>query len=228
MYLEGYGGFWLPCWKGNAVFGTQTLWVAPLSNGTWEDVKIGTLPSFCVHEGDKDQIFYGLEEFLLFYWEWVPVYLFDNHNHALYFWYRELKKWTFSKGIKLIHIDQHSDLGENWCVIEDEWLDSISLFVNEHCNVGNFIKPALASGLFVSCDQIRTEVGLFDYIPPEGDYVLDLDLDFWDEAMGIERFDLSFEKVRSLIRSAKILTIATSPYFLDPQRAIALLRKIFS
>lgn len=69
---------------------------------------------------------------------------------------------------------------------------------------------------------------MFDYIPPEGDYVLDLDLDFWDEAMGIERFDLSFEKVRSLIRSAKILTIATSPYFLDPQRAIALLRKIFS
>lgn len=143
------------------------------------------------------------------------------------FWYEELRKGTFGKGIRLLHVDQHSDMKDNAFSLIGENEDEIFDFVNYRCNVGNFIVPALRSGILSEVQQIRSERGLLHTEIPKQDYILDIDLDFWAPEMGIEALEESFKKIRSMIVSAKMVTIATSPYFLDQNLALDLLNKIF-
>ena len=75
-------------------------------------------------------------------------YIFDNHNHALFFWYQEYLR--FAQVCKVIHIDQHSDLWENQSSLPDDVLKTdcsheVFEFVQHSCSVGNFIQPALQS-----------------------------------------------------------------------------------
>jgi hypothetical protein len=63
---------------------------------------------------------------------------------------------------------------------------------------------------------------------PENPYILDIDIDFWAPEMGIEEFDRSIEKTRQLIAGASIVTIATSPCFIDQERAVEIVRLLFS
>jgi hypothetical protein len=44
--------------------------------------------------------------------------------------------------------------------------------------------------------------------------------------MSIEQFDKTIQITKELIKKAKIVTIATSPYFLDQNLALKLLNKI--
>lgn len=157
----------------------------------------------------------------------MPIYLFDNHNHALYFWYCEYFADNLQKGTALLHIDQHSDMKDNPHHLDDGSLDQIFDFVQEQCNVGNFIRPALQTGLISEVVQVRSEYGLLHLPMPEGEFVLDIDLDFWAEEMGIEQLEATFKQIRKLISMAKVVTIATSPYFLDQEKAIQYLKSIF-
>ena len=91
------------------------------------------------------------------------------------------------------------------------------------CNVGNFIEPALKANLISHMDQIRSEYKLLNYQNIHKNYILDIDLDFRAEEMSIEQFDETIKKTKSLILNAKVVTIATSPYFLPQEKAIQLL-----
>jgi hypothetical protein len=63
---------------------------------------------------------------------------------------------------------------------------------------------------------------------PENPYILDIDIDFWAPEMGIEEFDRSIEKTRQLIAGASIVTIATSPCFIDQTRALQIVGLLLS
>ena len=45
--------------------------------------------------------------------------------------------------------------------------------------------------------------------------------------MGIVNLEASFKKTKNLMQSAKMITIATSPYFLDQQKALDLIKLLF-
>lgn len=85
-----------------------------------------------------------------------------------------------------MHLDQHSDLQENVFVLQEESWEAVCEFVTTCCNVGNFLRPALQTGLLSEIEQIRTEYRLLQINIPEFDYVLDIDLDFWAEEMSIQ------------------------------------------
>lgn len=129
------------------------------------------------------------------------ICIIDNHDRALEFW---------DKGIHVVHIDQHTDMRP----IED-WV-----------NVGNFLRYALDTGFTPGSTQINTEYSLLRYGKPSHPYILDIDLDFWDPAMSIEQFDKTIQICKDLIQNAQIITIATSPYFLDQNLAIKLLHRL--
>ena len=74
--------------------------------------------------------------------------------------------------------------------------------------------------------QIRSEYKLLTFKNPYKNYILDIDLDFRAEEMSIEKFNDTINKTKKLIPSAKVVTIATSPYFLPQKRAIKLLHLI--
>jgi hypothetical protein len=58
------------------------------------------------------------------------------------------------------------------------------------------------------------------------DFILDIDLDFWAPGMGTD-LAKSIPLVQSLMREASLITIASSPYFLEQSYALELLKKLF-
>ncbi len=58
--------------------------------------------------------------------------------------------------------------------------------------------------------------------------LLDIDLDFRAPEMSIGQYEESIEKTRELIAEASLVTIATSPYFLDQSKALEILQDLLS
>ena len=129
------------------------------------------------------------------------------------------------KHLNVIHIDQHSDIKEN----ENKFSNGdIEQFVNEKTNVGNFITAALNSEIINEVIQVRTSFAL-ESIKHQAlsiqHYILDIDIDF-REGKEITQEEIGI--IRTLMLRAKLVTIATSPYFIDQKRAITLIQKILS
>jgi len=159
---------------------------------------------------------------------WIPVYIVDNHNHALSFWneYR-LAVWSFER-IVVIHIDQHADTkpnNEEWRMKNWEW-NEIENFVNTKTNVGNFITAAINSWIINEVIQIRTDYALQQLWASSFELwanIVDIDVDF---RVDKEVTQEDIQIIRTLIKQAKLVTIATSPYFIDQKRAIEIIKKI--
>ena len=159
--------------------------------------------------------------------------IFDNHNHALYFWIDALRKWIITPGFELIHIDEHSDLWENDCELDLEKAkqnpDYAWDFTNLSCNVGNYILPAIDAGLINNVLRIENEYQIdtyIDYSPLENS-VLNLDLDIFNPELDHIPEKKKIQIIRNLIPKVKYVTIATSPYFIDQWKSIQMLQKIF-
>jgi hypothetical protein len=153
--------------------------------------------------------------------------IFDNHNHALYYWAGYLLQTN--QTLPVIHIDQHSDLATPDS--RNNLLTPHSLEDREHiaytvCNIWNFIVPALESWLIRSCEQIRTETTLLEYTIPKNPYILDIDLDFWAPEMINDYTHQTLEKTRNLITNASFITIATSPGYIAQELALETLKKL--
>ena len=162
----------------------------------------------------------------------VEIVIFDNHNHALYFWCDAVRRWIIESGFELIHIDEHSDLWNNTHTldltksIQDEqyaWD-----FTNLSCNVGNYIVPALESGLVGSMIRIENEYQIdqyMDYSPSENS-VLNLDLDIFAPELDHIPEEKKIQIIKNLLGKVKYVTIATSPYFIEQWVAIEKLHQI--
>lgn len=98
-------------------------------------------------EVENGEIFscFGLENFVEINDENLPkIIVFDNHNHALFFWCEAISQGILKKNFELLHMDQHSDLWENNFEISDfSHLEKMWEFTNFQCNVGNYILPAI-------------------------------------------------------------------------------------
>lgn len=193
----------------------------------------------------QTQSFTGLKNFVhllapLINWvrgDSIPIYIIDNHNHALFFRYQELFNLSISRWIELIHIDQHTDMNINTNVIarnaetkQSYNIEELFDFVNYKSNVWNFITPAIQDRLVSKVIQINTEYSLIQYSTSrnESGFILDIDLDFWHPQMWIEQYAKTIEITKNLISQASLVTIATSPYFLDQTLAIKIIKDIFS
>lgn len=103
------------------------------------------------------------------------------------------------------------------------------LYTNTQLNVGDFIKPLMDVGVineFYCIDSLYKieEFNNYDY---ERDYILDLDLDFFSKDMDYIKYDQKLALIKTAIKNAKLVLIATSPYFIEFDRCIAVLAKIF-
>lgn len=147
--------------------------------------------------------------------------IFDNHNHALYFWIDAARRRIIQPGFELIHIDEHSDLWENennldlGKALKDE--DYTWKFTNFCCNVGNYIQPALRSGLVGKMIRIENEAEIEEYMDysPSRNTVLNLDLDIFAPELDFIREEKKIQLIRNLLQKVDYVTIATSPYFID-------------
>ena len=133
----------------------------------------------------------------------------------------------FNKGCKLVHIDQHKDMREpeNYDVDIND-IDDVFRYTNYTLNVGNFIKPALHHNIFSEAIIIDSTYGL--EMDVEGEIVLDIDLDIFSNDMEYMSYDLRVNKIKEYIERAKVITIASSPFFIEQDYAIKVLKELFN
>jgi hypothetical protein len=91
--------------------------------------------------------------------------------------------------------------------------------------VGNFIVPALETGLFSKMEIIDSTVSFEK--PSPNEFVLDLDLDIFSKDMEYIDRSVKLDMISACIKKAKLITIALSPFFIDMETALAALRQIF-
>jgi hypothetical protein len=207
-------------------------------HGSFDDVKIGGRTAFREFGSDGKVVEYaGLAAFISTEWNGIPLTIFDNHNFALAFWCEALASGVFSKGATLAHVDMHSDLWPNGNdldlarVGDAEYVEN---FVNLRTSVGNYIEPAMRSGMFDRFVRIegegdlKRELEVIRSRAPSLGLILNLDLDFFAPDLDDVPFELKKRVILEFARRAKYITVATSPCFIDQKRAIEALGKIFS
>lgn len=172
----------------------------------------------------------GLKNFV--YWPkgQKDIFIFDNHSHAFFFWVYGVKVGKISKGSVLIHVDEHSDLREPERYFDLGAEDAIDLraafdYANYEINVGNFIKPALQANIFSHVAVVNSQEA-FEQKYAQG-IVLDIDMDIFSKEMDYIPERNKIEKIRELIGLSSFITVATSPYFMEQDRAIQLIHEIF-
>lgn len=155
---------------GTGARSNKTLYVPSIIDGTIQDVKLGTEIVFeDANEKGILQSCTGLQNFVRMGWEGIPMIVFDNHNHALYFWYEARKLGIVGMKNTLVHIDEHSDLWENKNDLKIEMchgtplLEKIFHFTNYSCNVGNYIQPARREGIIENVLRIEDTIGMEKY-----------------------------------------------------------------
>lgn len=100
--------------------------------------------------------------------------------------------------------------------------------------MGNYIIPAQQEGLIGEVVQIRSQFALEEY--QNGEYlskengkniILNLDLDFFEPALDFIDFELKKQVILDIAGRADLITVCTSPFFIEQERAIEYFRKIF-
>lgn len=230
--MEKYIGFYIDKPIGNNIFSyeersNKKIYVPKLIEGTLDDVVVGNEVVFNEIDENIEIKAKGLKNMVKYNLKDKDVYIFDNHNHALYFWIKSLKLNNFNKGCKLVHIDQHKDMREpeNYDVDMDN-IDDVFRYTNEVLNVGNFIQPALKHSIFSEVIIIDSSYGF--NLDVQGEFVLDIDLDIFSKDMEYISYDLRINKIKELIEKAKVITIASSPFFIDQEYAIKVLKELFN
>lgn len=198
---------------------------------------------------------YGLKNFYKIKWKWKEIVLVDNHNHVFYFWYEARKKWIIGDNNILVHIDEHADTRdpEEYLLKPDSFdLEKIFEFTNYKLNVWNYIIPAQREWIVWEVIQIRNQSNLDDYLKrispinwdprystlknncwdthfwcPEESVILNLDLDFFQRDLDYIDYRLKKKVILDAASRAKVITVSTSPFFIDQKYAIKVFKDIF-
>jgi hypothetical protein len=231
--LKYYNGFYLKDKTGNNAFSfeqrkNKTIFVPPAMEGTANDLKVSKQISFSEIVDGKEYNINGLQNFICFMHKDVPCFIFDNHNHAFFFWAWALQKGWIGFGETLIHVDPHSDMRKPARFITKpaiKNLQNVFGYTNYELNVGNFISPAINIGVFKNCDLIDSPAS-FNKSYKEN-IVLDVDMDIFNQELNDMHDKIKILKIKEYIIQAKLITIATSPFFIDQQQAIHKIQEIF-
>ena len=137
----------------------------------------------------------------------------------------------------MVHIDEHSDLWSNPYdlptrspdISENEYLQSVAVFVNEKCNVGNYIEPAIRSGVVGEVIRIEGEEQIRSNLTRQvgKNSILNLDLDFFSPDLSDIPFELKKQVIYHFLPQVSLVTIATSPFFIDQTEALRVLHELF-
>jgi hypothetical protein len=209
---------------------SPSLCVPSLLNGTFDDVKPGTDVVFeDFDEHDVLRSCTGLAHLVRTSWRGVPTVVMDNHNHAFYFWCEAIACGALAPHATLIHIDQHKDMRVPERLYDGRSLDDAFEYTNFHLNVGNYIVPAQHAGLITDTQFVTSEDALRDLsFVPRRNKILNIDLDFFAPEMSYIDFDLAERFIEAQLPGTSLITIATSPFFIDQERAIAAVRSLLT
>lgn len=175
--------------------------------------------------------FTWLKNFIRLKYKWKEIIIFDNHNHAFYFWCEAYSRGIIWKNSNLIHIDEHSDMRDPQIypnALDD--LKDIFNYTNFILNVWNYIIPAQKLRLIKEIYQIRSEVNIDDFsfenLDKSVSNIINLDIDFFAPELDYMNYENKMNFCRKMIEKADFVTIATSPFFIDQELALKVIKEI--
>jgi len=194
----------------------RELYIAPVCElNEVDDIKIGSdFVFFDEWEGEL-QSHRGLEKILVGHTRrsGTPFYLCDNHNLVL-------EAWNFVKTyqplLKVVHIDQHRD-DAKFAGNMDKWL--IESRICDYIDFAKFAKW-IAPHHYSYTESVDFEKG----VPPDSGerFILNLDLDIFASDVTHISTESKIQLIGDFLPKTEIITIATSPGFIAPERAVAL------
>jgi len=209
-----------------------TIFVPELINGTVNNLDITNEITFeAINDKGKIESCHGLKKFVTFKQNNKNIYIFDNHNHALYFWHLDYTNQKIQDNARLIHVDQHKDTRMPLrlpSASELKDLKNCHDYTQSCTNVGSFIQPALSTKLIQDLIIIDSEKTIDEFKIPDNTktIILDIDIDFFSPDMNYIPYKKKMNLIQNLIPIANIVTIATSPFFIDQELAINTIRQI--
>ncbi len=224
---EFYHGFFIDTPQGNNAFSLaarrhKKLFVPPLVRGELKDVQPGEAIVFSeIVPGSGEVNATGLRQFVHIARPDQDIFIVDNHNHAFSCWSAGVLSGVIPPGSTLVHVDQHKDTR----IPDAPPVGDFCHYANAVLNVGNFIPPAVDLGWFSRVVQVGTAEA-FDIEPPDP-FILDIDLDIFAPMMDHIPYVLKISRLRRWIPRARVITIATSPFFMDQPAAITILQELF-
>ena len=226
--------FWLEGPVGNNAFSYERrgasprLWVPSRLAGTMADVRPSLHVAFeDVDEHDQMQSCPGLAHLVTTSWGTIPTAVVDNHNHVFYFWMEAAQLGVLAPGATLIHVDQHKDTREPASAFHGTTLPEAFAYTNYQLNVGNYIVPAQRCGLVGEVQFVTGGHALDDFEwASRANKILNIDLDFFAPEMSYIEFDRARRFIHTHLATTALVTFATSPYFIDQERAIEFLSRI--
>lgn len=210
----------------------KKIYVTNIIDWTIDDVKLWTEKVFEDFDFDWKLVsFSGLKNFVRFNFDWKECVIFDNHNHAFYFWCEAYKNKIIDLEATLIHIDEHSDMRDPNVYIKTEDLSDLEKvfnYTNFTLNVWNYIIPAIKSNLVKEVYQIRNETNIKEFnLVDDKNIILNIDLDFFSPWLDFIDYNLKLDFIRKMIKKSSFITIASSPFFIDQNLAIKVFKNIF-
>ncbi len=225
-----YNGFFIQEPVGNNAFSfaqrhNRKIFVPSIINGSLDDLAIGHEIAFSEMEEGREVNYKGLKSFIYIHEQNKDIFIFDNHNHAFFFWVYAYQLGKLKPQSTLVHVDQHKDTRQPQEKFGKSDLKEAFKYTNFKLNVGNFIPPAVSLGLFSKVIIIDSETAFNQALPSE--FVLDIDMDVFSPEMDYIKSSYKLERIQSYIKQSNLITVATSPYFMDQDQAISLVKELF-
>ena len=202
-----------------AYFLWKKLWIPEVDIWLYSDLKLWKKIVFADEIDGEYNESIGLEKHL-----WIlndsnydlvcPVFVCDNHNRVLEAW----KYFKMNKPV-LVHIDQHRDEASPWGVDDFEKDLRVCDYINWAKKEGWINQQHLS--FCESKDFNNSSEVLVDSI------ILNIDLDIFAPEQTIIPYKKIWETILKFSKKSCLITIATSPLFIDQNRAIKLLNKFF-
>lgn len=219
---------------GNNVFSysirkNRIIWVPPLIQGNWTDVKPGDQIVFSEVEDGVEKNVTGLHSLVYFSRDGKDFFITDNHHHVFMFWVAAIRFGSHPAGLKLIHMDMHKDMRKPAVWPERNWqtMKEFHDYALHYLNVGNFIAPALHLQFFSEVQFVESSMD-FPLVLPEGSRVVaDIDLDLFHPDLSYIPEEEKLSAIIHMIHQSDLVSIATSPFFIPQDLALKYLRKIF-
>lgn len=207
-----------------------SLWVPSAVTGRFEDVTPGDRVVFeDFDEHGTLQSCCGLRHLVKTEWAGVPAVVVDNHNHAFYFWEEARLSGRLATGAALVHVDQHRDTRVPERMYDGLTIEDAFEYTNFCLNVGDYVIPAREAGVIGDMQLVTSGEALGDLsLAPRRNKILNIDLDFFAPEMSYVDFDLAARFIAAHLSTASLVTIATSPFFMDQPHAIRVLQRLVS
>lgn len=212
-------GFFIKGNIGNNTFSYisgRTLSVAPVCEYLIDSkIELGTDTVFVDKWDDQLKVCCGLKKYFVGRTERskTPFYLCDNHNFVLEAW--QIVK-DYSPKLTLVHIDQHRD--------DAKFSGNINNYLQETriCDYIDCAKKAdwinLRHYSFTESKDLAKGIFLGEY----SRFILNIDLDFFAPEVTHISLDNKIDLIQKILPYTELITIATSPGFIDQKLAILL------